>query len=131
MHRIIRPDGAVRWLDSHGRFVYDADGRPLRLVGVSSDVTDRVHYHRLRERQNDMLNAVEVGAWYCDLPFDELQWDRKVKEHFWLPPDARVTIDTFYERIHPDDRARTRAAIEQSIANHAPYDIDYRTVAPP
>ena len=95
------------------------------------DVTAQRQFERARERQNDMMNAVEVGVWYCDLPFDELQWDHKVKEHFWLPPDARVTIDTFYERIHPDDRARTRAAIEHSIATHAPYDIEYRTVAPP
>jgi signal transduction histidine kinase len=78
-----------------------------------------------------MLAAVEVGIWYCDLPFDELTWDRKVKEHFWLAPDARVTIETFYERLHPDDRERTRRAIEESIATHAAYDIEYRTVAPP
>ncbi len=129
LHRVIRPDGAVRWLESHGRFVYDADGRPLRLVGVSADVTDRVHYHRLQDRQDEMLAAVDVGAWYCDLPFDELQWDRKVKEHFWLAPDARVTIETFYERIHPEDRDRTRRAIERSIAERTPYDIEYRTVA--
>ncbi|AHG93835.1 ATP-binding region ATPase domain protein (plasmid) [Gemmatirosa kalamazoonensis] len=77
-----------------------------------------------------MLAAVDVGLWYCDLPFDELQWDRTVKEHFWLAPDARVTIDTFYERLHVDDRERTREAIERSIATHAPYDIEYRTVAP-
>ena len=130
VHRVLRPDGAVRWLDSHGRFVYDGDGNALRLVGVSTDVTDRVHYQRLRQRQDEMLGAVEVGAWYCDLPFDELQWDRTVKEHFWLPPDARVTIETFYERIHPDDRERTRAAIDRSIAEHASYDMEYRTVAP-
>ena len=40
-----------------------------------------------------------------------------MKAHFWLPPDARVTIDTFYDRIHPDDRGPTRAAIERSIAD--------------
>jgi signal transduction histidine kinase len=78
-----------------------------------------------------MLAAVDVGLWYCDLPFDELRWDRTVKEHFWLPPDARVTIDTFYERIHVEDRERTRQAIDRSIVEHAQYDIEYRTVAPP
>ena len=81
-------------------------------------------------RQDAMLAAVDVGTWYCDLPFGELTWDRKAKEHFWLPPDARVTIDTFYERLHVEDRERTRHAIERSIASHSPYDIEYRTVAP-
>jgi PAS domain S-box-containing protein len=129
-HRIVRPDGEVRWLESHGRFLYDASGRPLRLVGVSTDVTDRVRFEHLRARQDQMLGAVDVGVWYCDLPFDVLVWDAKVKEHFWLPPDAHVTIDTFYARIHPDDRGRTRACIEHSIGARGPYDIEYRTVAP-
>ena len=40
LYRIIRPDGAVRWLDARGRLVRDESGEPLRLVGVSSDVTE-------------------------------------------------------------------------------------------
>ena len=57
-------------------------------------------------------------------------WDATVKEHFHLPSNAEVTIATFYERLHPEDRDRTRRAIEQSIAEKLPYDIDYRTVSP-
>lgn len=121
LHRIVRSDGEVRWLDSHGRFLYAQDGTPLRLVGVSTDVTERMRLDRLRERQAEMLGAVDVGAWYCDLPFDVLEWDPTVKEHFGFPPDARVTIGAFYERLHPDDRERTREAIERSIATRAPY----------
>lgn len=84
-----------------------------------------------RERLDNLLEAVDIGLWYCDLPFDVLVWDRKVKEHFWLPPDATVLIEDFYARLHPHDRERTRAAIERSIADRSPYDIEYRTVAPP
>ena len=41
-----------------------------------------------------------------------------------------MSIDTFYERLHPDDRERARLAMAESIANHVPYDIEYRTVSP-
>jgi len=71
-----------------------------------------------------------VGFWYCDLPFDVLEWDDRVKEHFFLKPSARVTIDDFYDRIHQDDRERTRSAIEMSIGSREAYDIVYRTVCP-
>ena len=76
-----------------------------------------------------MLAAIDVGFWYCDLPFDVLEWDATVKLHFWLPPSAVVTIETFYDRLHPDDRQRTRDAIEHSILSRSPYDIEYRTVS--
>ncbi len=83
-----------------------------------------------RDRFDLVAQAVQVGFWFCDLPFDKLIWDSKVKEHFWLPPDAEVTIETFYERMHPEDRERTRQAIAESNANDSRYDIEYRTVAP-
>jgi PAS domain S-box-containing protein len=74
-------------------------------------------------------NSAKVGFWFCNLPFDKLNWDNRVKEHFWLPPDAEVTIDTFYEQLHPDDRERTRQAIDESIANRTQYEIEYRTLS--
>ncbi|MEP7299717.1 MAG: PAS domain-containing protein, partial [Burkholderiales bacterium] len=41
-----------------------------------------------------------------------------------------VTVQTFYERIHPDDREPTRLAIEHSIEGRTPYNVVYRTVDP-
>jgi PAS domain S-box-containing protein len=82
------------------------------------------------ERLAFVRRSSGVGFWYCDLPFDVLQWDDLVKEHFHLPPEAVVTIQTFYDRLHPDDRAPTRQAIEQSIAARTPYDVHYRTTHP-
>lgn len=104
--------------------------------GVSvyfQDVTERLKQeeeHRQHIAQMELVvRGADVGVWYCPLPFDVLIWDEKVKEHFHLPPDARVTIDTFYERLHPDDRERTREAIAASVDARVHYDIDYRTVS--
>jgi signal transduction histidine kinase/GAF domain-containing protein len=83
-----------------------------------------------RARLDYAVKLSGVGFWYCDLPFDELIWDERVKAHFFLPPEARVTIDTFYEYIHAEDREATRFAIERSIEQHTPYDVVYRTCCP-
>ncbi len=39
--RISAPDGGVRWARAQGRLVLGEDGRPERVVGVVSDVTER------------------------------------------------------------------------------------------
>ena len=128
-----RHDGAYRWHLGRALPVRDAAGTIVRWFGTNTDIHDQKlseeAIRRARQQMELVVRGANVGVWYCDLPFDELMWDEKVKEHFHLPPDARVTIETFYERIHPDDRARTRAATEASIANRTPYDIDYRTVS--
>ena len=38
--RIVRPDGETRWVANKGKVFYDADGQPLRMLGVTIDVTD-------------------------------------------------------------------------------------------
>lgn len=83
-----------------------------------------------RDRFAFATEAAQIGYWFCDLPFDKLIWDERVKDHFWLPPDADVDIELFYSQLHPDDRERTRRAIERSISTHTRYDIEYRTVSP-
>ena len=50
LHRIITGDGELRWLDSHGHFIYDESGNAVRLVGVSTDVTERREIEAARDR---------------------------------------------------------------------------------
>jgi PAS domain S-box-containing protein len=40
-HRIVRPDGSVRWVRARGRLVRDPNGTPVRFHGVSIDLTER------------------------------------------------------------------------------------------
>jgi PAS domain S-box-containing protein len=39
--RITRPDGEIRWVQTRGFRVRDAEGKIIRLTGVTSDVTER------------------------------------------------------------------------------------------
>jgi signal transduction histidine kinase/CheY-like chemotaxis protein len=39
--QIVGADGIARWIVKKGRVRYDTDGRPVRIIGVVSDVTDR------------------------------------------------------------------------------------------
>lgn len=40
-HRIVRPDGDVRWIITRGQILHDEQGRAERLLGVAVDVTER------------------------------------------------------------------------------------------
>ncbi|WP_437629594.1 GAF domain-containing protein [Sorangium sp. So ce854] len=116
------------------RWTPDEVGLVRLVVDRCWEAIERARAARaVRERDERLDYAVRlsgVGFWYCDLPFDRLIWDDRVKDHFWLTGDADVSIRTFYERLHPDDRAPTRQAIEASIRERIPYVVDYRTVDP-
>ncbi len=40
-YRIIRPDGVVRWVNDRGQIMYDHNNRPVRMIGIVFDVTER------------------------------------------------------------------------------------------
>jgi PAS domain S-box-containing protein len=48
-HRVVRPDGTVRWVHGRGRVIVDAAGKPERMVGTSQDITDAKGVEELRE----------------------------------------------------------------------------------
>jgi PAS domain S-box-containing protein len=51
-HRIVWPDGTVRWLACRGRVDRDGLGKPTRMAGTVVDITDQQHVaERLRQTQ--------------------------------------------------------------------------------
>ncbi|HXZ25701.1 MAG TPA: PAS domain S-box protein, partial [Nitrospiria bacterium] len=56
------PDGRVRWFADFGQFIFDAQDRPLRLVGTVQDITDRKQAEEaLRESEERYRNVVELS----------------------------------------------------------------------
>ncbi|MDX1608738.1 MAG: EAL domain-containing protein [Halofilum sp. (in: g-proteobacteria)] len=53
-HRIVRPDGEIRWVRERARVFAGADGRPERMAGVVQDVSD-LHQLNARLRQYERL----------------------------------------------------------------------------
>ncbi len=57
-YRIVRPDGAVRWIEDAGGPVYDENGDIVHMVGVARDVTDRKRAEQAREKYLMRLNGL-------------------------------------------------------------------------
>jgi PAS domain S-box-containing protein len=65
-YRIIRPDGSVRWIYAKGSTIRDESGRPVRMIGINMDVTDRKQAEAERERllaeEQRLREAAEAAA---------------------------------------------------------------------
>jgi diguanylate cyclase (GGDEF)-like protein/PAS domain S-box-containing protein len=65
-HRIVRPDGAERFVHSRGEVVLDRDGQPRRVVGTIHDVTERKTLESRLEHQafHDPLTDLPNRAFF-------------------------------------------------------------------
>lgn len=52
-YRTLWPDGSVHWVETVGKVFHDRAGRPVRVLGVSSDITDK-------KAAEDVLRASEA-----------------------------------------------------------------------
>jgi PAS domain S-box-containing protein len=52
--RVVRPDGALRWIEVRGWLLHSTAGNSPRVAGVMRDITDR------RRLETDILNAAEL-----------------------------------------------------------------------
>ena len=67
--RVIRPDGTTLWVHARGRVVLDENGEPVKVIGTSQDITDRVRQDELRRSQ---ARAIEEQAKLLDLAYDAI-----------------------------------------------------------
>ncbi len=56
-YRILRSDGAVRWIYAKAKALCDGEGRAVRMVGVNLDITDRKEAQLRLEQSSQQLEA--------------------------------------------------------------------------
>ncbi len=60
--RIIREDGAVRWLHNYAQVQLSRSGQPQRVVGTVQDITEARLGRMVLRRQNSILQQIVQGA---------------------------------------------------------------------
>ena len=72
-----------------------------------------------------------VGSWEWDVARDQVWWSDEMYRVYGLEPgQAEVTLGTFLEQVHPDDRERVRGAVDASLRTAQPFELDHRIVRP-
>lgn len=72
-----------------------------------------------------------IGSFAWDLATGSLDWDEPLHDLFGVPRgEFGGTIEAFAALLHPDDRARVTAALDQAIATCGEYRAEYRVQRP-
>ena len=75
-------------------------------------------------------STARIGSWEQDRATDELFWSDMVYQLFGLEHKKnKLTVEQFFEIVHPDDRERVNEAFQGSLKfSGASYDITHRII---
>jgi len=130
--RIVRPDGGERHLKAMARVVRDADGRPLRMIGVSFDVTERLRTEAALQANESLLRSVGrmalVGGWRVDIQAGQLRWSEQTRAIHEVPADFEPTLDKAITFYAPESRPMITAAVNRAIGSGQGWDLELRLI---
>lgn len=135
-YRHIHTDGHWVWILCRGSVVESTDdGRPLRIVGTDTDISEAMESQQAMERMASKLTlAVEasgMGIWEFNPITKSVHWDDRMLEIYGITDGRNERSGNLWEvHLHPDDYDDTVAyAVECSRLNRD-FIKDYRIIRP-
>jgi two-component system, cell cycle sensor histidine kinase and response regulator CckA len=115
---------------------HTVDGRVVGRVTSFRDVTRSTTTEQALEQHRSLLEKAQevahVGSWVAELDgSDRLGWSAETHRIFGVGPDEfEGRSESFFSRVHDDDRPAVRAAAAAAIAGTEPYEIEHRILRP-
>jgi PAS domain S-box-containing protein len=69
-----------------------------------------------------------TGSFGRDIVSGEIYWSEETYKIFEADRSVRPTMEFLFERIHPDDKAHVKEAIDRATYEKADFDFEYRTL---
>jgi PAS domain S-box-containing protein len=130
-HRILRPDGTVRYVRERGEVIQDETGNAVALSGTVLDITDLRLAQGRAEKMTTLLTEAQrvagMGSWEIDMASGTLIWAEETCRMFGIDPgDFGGTYESFVQFLLPEDRAAFDGSHQQAVENGGLLEAEYR-----
>lgn len=99
-----------------------------KIIAIARNITEeKIILSELQKKEN-LLSQTEiltnVGTWDWNITTNDIYWSEGTKRIFEI--DDNVTLNMFYQTIHPEDLNYVKESLDYSIKYQKSYSIEYR-----
>jgi PAS domain S-box-containing protein len=135
-YRILLPDGTIRYLRTTGHPILNESGDLVEFVGTAMDITAAKQAEEALRRSESYLAEAQrlshTGSWAGAPGAGEIRyWSEECYRVLGFDPHRELPrVETFFQRIHPDDQVRNIEQLERASREKTGFEFDYRIVHP-
>ena len=98
---------------------------------ISLRIQARQELDRSRQRLRDMQRLAQLGTWELNVASGKVRWSDETVKIAGLPIDhGAPDLQGYLQTVHPDDRGKLNAAIENTILYRTAYELRLRHARP-
>lgn len=115
--------------------IRDSSGKTIGVSAILRDISEAKKAKEQLERTKSQLAEAQeiahVGSWEWDIAANGMTWSDELYGIYGLEPrQLAATYEGFLERVHPDDRALVKEAIDRALQDGKPFGFEHRIVRP-
>ncbi|NJM88089.1 MAG: PAS domain-containing protein [Hydrococcus sp. RU_2_2] len=128
-YRVIWSDGSLHWINALGRIHCNSEGRPIRMVGIVADISDRKCWeealYQSEERYRILTEVSPQIVWQSN-PDGYITYANRYWFDYTNLTMEETAGDGWVSVIHPDDRLRVLNIWKQAAASDTGYEVEIR-----
>ncbi len=131
-YRLRCKDGEFRWFRARGSALRDADGKPYRMAGSITDITEQkasIQALALSEERFALaVRGTNDGIWDWDIRRNNVFFSPRWKGMIgYEEEELESSFDTFEKLLHPEDHDRVMASLSDYLEGRSErYSVEFR-----
>ncbi len=128
----LRKDGTTFPVEILSDLVLDENGEPMGMVSISQDISERkaaeLALRESEERYALAVRGANDGIWDWNLRSGDIYLSQRWSEMLgYSPAEIGSTPEGWWQKVHPEDLERVRAALDEHIAGQTDhFRVEYR-----